>query len=377
MTKVGIRVIYFSQGYTPHDYRFLEKLAQTPYDVWFLRFETNPTPFETRPVPKGIREVAWAGNRTYRLSTWGKSKLFLDFRRVLHRLRPDLIHAGPVQNCGFFTALAGYKPLLLMSWGSDILANTHKNTLWQWVTKFTIRHADMIACDCLAVRDNIVKLAHYPADRIIVFPWGVDLNQFRPAPSQLGLRDKLGWKGNKIVITTRSLEPIYGVEIFLEAAKEVIEKAPDSRMLMLGSGSLEPKVRAFITQHNLQHAIYLAGRVPYDMLPNYFNAADLYVSSSYSDGTSVSLLEAMACKVPVVVSDLPANREWVTPGVNGWLVSPGDARALSSAILEALEQKDKVKAMTETNISVVRQKANWDKNATILLETYERLTGRH
>lgn len=370
-----MRAIYFSQDYTVHDYRFLEKLAQTPHELWYLRFEANPAPFETRPVPSGIKVVDWMGNRTYKLRGWGKLKLFLDFRRVLHQLRPDLIHAGPVQTCGFFTAIAGFKPLLLMSWGSDILAKADKSVIWRWITKFTIRHADMIACDCLAVRDRIIKLTGYPAGRIIIFPWGVDLNQFHPAPSQLRLRDKLGWNDNKIVITTRSLEPIYGVEVFLEAAKGVIEKAPGTRILMLGDGSLEPEVRAFIAQHNLEYAIHLAGRVPHDMLPDYFNEADLYVSSSYSDGTSVSLLEAMACKLPVVVTDLPSNREWVAPGVNGWLVRPGDTQALSSAILETLKQEGKARIMAETNMSAARQKADWNRNFAILLEAYERLSG--
>jgi len=371
-----MRVIYFSQDYTPHDYRFLEKLAQTPHEVFYLRFEANPAPFETRPVPLGIKVIDWMGNRTHKLRGWGKLKLFLDFRRVLHELRPDLIHAGPVQTCGFFTTLAGFKPLLLMSWGSDIMAKADINIIWRWITKFTIRHADMIACDCLAVRDRIIKLTVYSGDRIITFPWGVDLSQFHPTPSGLNLRDKLGWKDNKIVITTRSLEPIYGVEVFLEAAARVIEKEPSARFLMLGDGSLRPKVQTFIAEHNLKQAIHLTGRVPHNMLPDYFNEADLYVSSSYSDGTSVSLLEAMACKLPVVVTDLPSNREWVTTGVNGWLVPTGDARALSSAIVEALEYGDRRKSMGETNLSAARQKADWNRNFAILLKAYEQLSGR-
>jgi len=370
-----MRVVYFSQDYTSHDYRFLEKLAQTRYEVWYLRLETNPALLEKRPVPSGINVVDWMGNRTYRLRGWGKLKLFLDLRRVLHQLHPDLVHAGPVQNCGFFTALAGYRPMLLMSWGSDIMAKPDENVLWRWVTKFTIKRANMIACDCLAVRDKIIELTHYPPDRIVIFPWGVNLKQFRPAPSTLKLRDKLGWKDNKIIITTRSLERIHGVETFLEAAGEVIKREPNCRILIVGSGSLEAKVRSFIARHNLEHAIHLTGRVPHDTLPDYFNEADLYLSSSYSDGTSISLLEAMACKLPVIVTDLPSNREWVTPGTNGWLVPIRDAQALGRAILEALDERNKIKIMAEVNMAMVSQRADWDKNFAILLEAYERLAG--
>lgn len=372
-----MRVIYFSQDYTSHDHQFLAKLAQTPHEVWYLRFEANPTPFEMRPIPSDIKVIDWMGSRTYKSQSWDKLKLFWDFRRILRQIHPDLIHAGPVQSCGFFTALAGFKPLLLMSWGSDILTKANKSLMWRWITKFTIRRSSMIACDCSAVRDGIMKLVNYPADRIVEFPWGVDLSQFRPALSQSRLRDRLGWQENRILITNRSLEPIYGVELFLEAARKVIEKAPDSRILMLGGGSLEPEVRTFIARHNLEHAIHFAGRVPHDKLPDYLNEADVYVSSSYSDGTSVSLLEAMACKLPVVVTDLPSNRQWVTPDVNGWLFPVGDAEGLSSAILEALEQKDKAEIMGETNMAVARHKADWDRNSAILLKAYQQLAGGH
>jgi len=368
-----MKIIYFSQDYTVHDYNFLEKLARTQHEVYHLRFETSPIPLEDRPLPKDIKEVDWMGSRTYREFGWGKWKQFQDFRRVLKRIKPDLVHAGPVQKCGFFTALAGFKPLLLMSWGSDILLEADRSVLQRWITKFTIRRADSIACDCMAVRDKILQLVSYPVNKIVVFPWGVNLNQFHPASPKLKIRDKLGWNNNKVIISTRSLEPIYGIETFLEAAKEVIESNPDVRILMLGGGSLEAKVRVFIAENNLENTIHLAGRIPHDTLPNYLNEANLFVSSSLIDGTSVSLLEAMACRLPVVVTDLNSNREWVKPGINGWLVPPGDAKALGVKLLEILDQVGKAEVMAETNLSLARRKANWDNNFDLLLEVYERL----
>ena len=368
-----MRVLYFSQDYTVHDHRFLTKLAQSPHEIWYLRFETNPTSLETRPIPSSVKVVDWMGNKTYKLQGRSKLKLFLDFRRAVRQLQPNLIHAGPVQTCGFFVALTGFKPFLLMSWGSDVLSHPGKSMINRLITKFTISRASMITCDCAAVRDRIIELAAYSPDRIIIFPWGVDLEQFRPTPSRIKLREKLNWQHNKVVIASRSLEPLYGIEVFLKAARIIIERNPRVRFIMVGGGSLGPQVEDFIAQHDLKHAIYLAGRVSHDLLPDYFNEADLYVSSSYSDGTSVSLLEAMACGLPAVASDLPSNREWVSPGVNGELVPPGDPEALSLAITEALEQEDRARAMGEANISIARQKADWNKNFNLLLEAYGRL----
>jgi len=77
----------------------------------------------------------------------------------------------------------------------------------------------------------------------------------------------------------------------------------------------------------------------------------------------------------VVVTDLPSNREWVTPGVNGWLVPTGDAVALTSAILEALADGDKARNMAKVNLSIARNRADWNKNFNVLLEAYRRLAG--
>ena len=366
-----MRILYFSEGYTVHDHRFLTKLAQSSHEVWYLSLNLNRS--ESRPIPPGVRVVEWMGNMAGKPRKWDKIKLFLAFRRILRNLQPSLVHAGPVQTCGLFVALARFKPFLLMSWGSDILLKPGESMLNRFITRFAISRANMIACDCAAVRNRIMELADYSMDKIIVFPWGVDLDQFRPALSRIKLREKLNWKQNKVVITTRSFELIYGTEVFLKAAGIIIKKNPHIRFVMVGDGSLRPQVEDFIARHNLKHAIYLAGRVSHDLLPDYFNEADLYVSSSYSDGTSVSLLEAMACGLPIVVSALPSNQEWVSQGINGWLVPAGDSEALSSAIIEALEHGDEARAMGEANISIARQKADWNKNSELLLEAYERL----
>ncbi len=369
-----MKVIYFSQDYNTHDYRILEKLGQSGYDVWHVRFEANPVPLEGRPLPDGVRVADWRGSRTYRLGMWGQAGLFRDFKRLLRELRPDLVHAGPIQSCGFFTALSGFRPCLLMTWGYDVLATPEKGRLWRWMTRFTIRRADMIVADCLTVRDKILKLAPYPADRIAVFPYGVSLDQFHPAPSTLRLREKLGWQDKKVIINTRSWEPIYGVDTLLQAVRDVSRQDPSLRVLMVGGGSLEPWVREFIGRHGLEAVVHLAGRCPHHLLPHYFNEADLFVSSSYVDGASISLLEAMACRLPVIATDISSNREWVTPGVNGWLVPPGDAGALSAVLVEALANKDRWRSMGEANLAAVRERADWDKNFPLLLQAYERVT---
>jgi glycosyltransferase involved in cell wall biosynthesis len=108
-------------------------------------------------------------------------------------------------------------------------------------------------------------------------------------------------------------------------------------------------------------------------MPAYLNASDLYVSSSLSDGTSLSLLEAMACGLPVVVTDVPAILEWVVNGENGLVVPRRSIDELAEAIIYLLQREDVRKEMGEKNIAIAKERADWDKNFKKLEDIYETL----
>src|SRR5690349_3855202 len=120
-----MRVLYFSRSYTTHDRRFLVELAKSSHEVWYLRLEDDAVCYETRPVPDKIQvlQALASGKRADTPEAW--IRLIPDVQSVICRVKPDLVHAGPVPSCGFLTALAGFRPLLAMSWGSDILVDSH------------------------------------------------------------------------------------------------------------------------------------------------------------------------------------------------------------------------------------------------------------
>ncbi len=112
------------------------------------------------------------------------------------------------------------------------------------------------------------------------------------------------------------------------------------------------------------------GQVNQADLPRYYRMADLYVSASHSDGSSISLLEAMACGRASLVSDIPGNREWVDPGDNGWWFRDGDADSLAQGILQAIEQRERLPAMGRSARRIAEQRADWEKNFPHLLDGY-------
>ena len=140
---------------------------------------------------------------------------------------------------------------------------------------------------------------------------------------------------------------------------------------MLGSGSMEIEIREQLTPAHRLDRVHFAGQVESERLPEYYRAADLYVSASHSDGSSVSLLEAMACGLPALVSDIPGNREWVEPQANGWRFPDGDAEALAQGLIDACHSRDAMRELGQRGRVVAESRADWSKNFPKLLDAYE------
>jgi L-malate glycosyltransferase len=367
-----VRILYFSRCYTTHDRRFLEALIAADLDVWFLQLEPDAG-YDTRPLPEGVQAAKWPRGFQPVDTVDARLALMPDFERVLADVRPDLVHAGPVQSCGWMTALSGTRPFLVASWGSDVLVDADRDAAWSWMTRYTLRQADMLLCDCDAVRIKVQQMLPYPDERVVQFPWGIDLERFAPGPDTLNLRHSLGWDDAFVSLGTRSWEEIYGHHVLLEAFQLAHARNPRMRLILVGDGSLAAPILEFIRAQGLEDVIHRPGRVPYDRVAEYMRAADLYVSASRSDGTSISLLEAMATGLPVLVSDLPGNKEWVRSPDNGWL-TPNEPRPFSEKWLDAASiDASRRSAIARNNREVAVRRADWGANVKALLRAYARL----
>ncbi|MGA2241854.1 MAG: glycosyltransferase family 4 protein [Verrucomicrobiota bacterium] len=369
-----MRILYFSRHYTTHDRRFLEKLAESKHEVWFLPLEDDGLGYEQHSLPDRIHCVAWSGGK-HTISTpesWWR--LMPEFTAILDRLKPDLVQAGPVQSCGFMTAIAGAHPFLLMSWGYDILVDSDRDDLWRWMTRYALEHSDMLLCDCDAVRAKVQQILPYADSRVVQFPWGIDLQKFSPGRSSLPLRNRPGWEDAFIVLSTRSWEPIYGIDVLLKGFAAAYAEEHRLRLVLLGNGSLGPEIDHLIQLHCLKDAVLRPGRTSQADIPEYFRAADLYLSCAHSDGTSISLIEAMASGLPVVVTDGPGNREWVVSGENGWLAPDGESDAFARLMLAGASlDASKLQQIGRRNRQVAEKKANWDRNFSRLLQAYDQI----
>jgi L-malate glycosyltransferase len=369
-----MRVLYFTRDYTPHDHRFLAALAQTSHTVGLLRLERANLQREDRPLPEHIEQLHWRGGKhPYRQVDL--PMLLLDLRRVVHDFKPDVVHAGPVQSAAFLAALAGVAPLVTMSWGSDLLRDADRSRWMGALTRFTLQRTTWLVGDCQAVMDKAAGFG-YPLERTSLFPWGVDLERFT-LDGAGPYRARAGWdqpaNGRKpfVILSLRAWEPLYGVDVVVKAFAMAAQECPELRLMLLGSGSQAGLVQSLLLRNQLHDRVLLGGQVNNDTLPDYYHSADLYVSASHSDGSSVSLMEALASGLPALVSDIPGNREWIIPGREGWLFPDGDENALAESMIAACRQRREMGKMRVAARTLAERRANWKNNFQVLLQAYE------
>ncbi|MBM2842585.1 MAG: putative glycosyltransferase, partial [Anaerolineales bacterium] len=358
-------VLFFSDSYGPHDFRFLSFLAESGLEVLFLRRHAGQI-FEGRPLPEGVVQLPPLdpdGGRPRRLGV----SLLDDLRRVLRKTQPDLVHAGPLQPCAWLVARVGFPHLVSMSWGSDLLDSSDFG-LGRWQAAGTLRRTSVLLGDCEAVRRRAVELG-MDEGRTVIFPWGVDLDVFRPG-STAGARSRLGWQGKLVVLCLRSWEPRYGVDVVVEGFLRAARREPSLRLILAGDGSLRPRLIDRIEASGLADRLWLPGYVPYAELPTLYHGADIYLSGSYSDGSSVSLLEAMACGLPAFVTDIPGNREWVEPGRTGRCFEAGDVDGLVRLLVHAPAMLAELKAFGRQARAIAEARADWRRNAPRILDAY-------
>lgn len=292
-------------------------------------------------------------------------------RRIIRAWKPDLVHAHYAGVNGMLGVLSGYRPLVVTAWGSDILLVPKSRALGSLV-RLILRRADLITCDAEHMRQAMEKLGADP-HKIHKIMFGIDTERFRPNPPEL----RLGRYTHPVVISLRSFEPVYDVATLIRAIPPLLKQVPDASFIIAGQGTLENEIRELASKLGVDDKISFIGRVPNNDLPGILRDCAAYVSTSLSDaGIASSTAEAMACGLPVVVTDSGENAQWVKDGVNGYLVPVSNPAALAEKLAILLKDDDLRVRMGSANRAQIRQRDDYYGEMAKMENLYTELAAR-
>lgn len=198
---------------------------------------------------------------------------------------------------------------------------------------------------------------------------GVDTDKFMPMSDRerRERKQELGLKKNeKIIGTVCRLDPIKNLNMLIEIAVPLVKSIPDCKVLIVGDGPEEAALKNKVTNLNLSSSVIFTGRIA--NVEKIMPVFDVYVNTSLSEGTSMTILEAMACGIPVVATAVGGNVELVNR-TNGILVPAGRVDMFQSELKELLLRQDELEIMAKENRDKVERQFSIDR----MVDDYESL----
>ncbi|MDA5193584.1 TIGR04063 family PEP-CTERM/XrtA system glycosyltransferase [Govanella unica] len=347
-------------------------------DVDGLRFYRTPAPTGFATHVPVLRELAEIQATTRRLD------------EVIAETKPDIIHAhSPVLNA--LAALpaarrAGlpfvYEIRAFWEDASAAHGTSREGDLRFRATKFletrAARKADAVTVICEGLKSDLITRG-IPADKITIIPNAVDLSKFSGVkPHDTALAHELGLDGADVLGFIGSFYDYEGLDTLLRALPLIRQDLPKARLVLVGGGPEEQRLKALTTDMGLDDMVLFTGRVPHQEVDRYYSLVDLFIyprkSMRLTDlVTPLKPLEAMAEMKMVAASDVGGHKELITDGVNGHLFKADDPQDLARTVARIFADRANWPAQLDRARRYVETERTWTQSVANYEQVYPKL----
>lgn len=243
------------------------------------------------------------------------------------------------------------------------------------VEKINFRLSNKIVCVTEGIKKQIAERYRVPENKLLVIPNGANIEIFRPLDKH-SCRRKLGLDENIFYIGfVGSLAPWQGLEVLIEAAKQVKEKGyAQIKYIIVGSGEQELVLRQMVREYKLEEEIRFTGRVAYEEVVKYINVCNVLVAPFTEERNVIiglsplKLYEYLACGLPVIASRIDGVKEVIEEGQCGYLFEPEDAKELAEKIIQSYQEREALQEMGLRGRRLVEVKYTWRTTAEKIVE---------
>jgi L-malate glycosyltransferase len=351
-----MRICYLADANSQHVVKWAEHFSLEHHDVKILSFRPSDDP--------GVQRLTYVLNS--RWSTKIDSFIFAPrVRSMLATFQPDIVHAHYASSYGTLGRLSGFHPYVLSVWGSDVYDFPRRSWLHRKLVEKNLAAADHV---CSTSENMAMETRRYCDSPITVTPFGVDCTRFLPALNQDNSGDEI------VVGTIKGLEPPYGIEYLIRSFALLVKKYAGRKKLRLviaGEGSLRKTLESVAKYLGIEKQVTFLGLIANSRVPELLTTFSVFCALSLSESFGVAVLEASACQIPVVVTNVGGLPEVVRDRVTGLIVSPRDIEEAASAISMLIEDEGLRHSLGAAGRRFVVENYNWSDNAKCMEKVYE------
>jgi len=347
-----MKICYLADAKSVHAQRWALHFARRGYEVSLVSFSRwaaegidfhyidTPTPFSRLNYLVGIGKV----------------------KRIVKGIKPDILHAHYLTSYGLLGVLSGYHPLIVSIWGTDVLVSPKRNYLYRSITEYALSKADYLVATSNALQD--AAMGYTPlGKKVSVVPLGVDLSLFDPRPRSE--------KEDGVVIgAMKELKPGCGMEHLIQAVALIRTEFPKAELVIAGDGKCYKALKREADRLGLKDTVCFMGRLQHREVPEFLAGLDAFVMPAMSEGFGVGILEASAMGVSVVASRVGGTPEVVLDGATGYLVPPGDPKALAEKIAHLIRNRQLRSRMGQAGREFVRSHYRWEESLAKMENLY-------
>ena len=361
-----MKIIFLGEAGSIHTIRWVNSLSEKGIEVILVSLKGN---FDN--VEKISKKV-----KTIYLPFGTKLGYYLNIfalKRIISKEKPDLINAHYASGYGTLGRLSGFNKKLLNVWGSDIYDFPNESKVKKRIIEKNLKNYTAIASTSYCMAEETKKYLENKSKEIFITPFGVDIEKFKNLNTEK--------RENEITIgIVKTLTEKYGIEYLIKAIKELenildIENYKKIRLLIYGKGELKNKLEDLTKELQIEDKVIFKGYISNEDVPKALNEMDIFVVPSILDSESfgVAAVEAMACEVPVIVSDADGLKEVVVNNETGFVIPKRSSKEIANKIKILIENSDTVKKFKKNARERVLKLYDWNKNVDNMIKIYKEL----
>ena len=361
-----MKLLLLSDTYSEHTEKWALGLANKGVEVGLFSFNKASYEWYNHPNITVFFEPEKKINAESTLTKLAYLKYVTILKKIIRHFQPDVLHAHYATSYGLVGALSGFHPYVISSWGTDVMKFPNKNFVAKSILKYNFRNADLLCATSPTISDCIHQVIQKP---VTVIPFGVNVDDFSPKKVKSLFSD-----GDFVLGSIKPLEDLYNIDVLIKSFASLYPKYPKLKLLIAGEGSDEKKLMELATTLNVSDAITFTGRIPFSEISRYYNMIDVLVNISEYESFGVSVIEAMACEKPVIVTNVGGLKDIVLDDNLGLKVEVRNIEQTSAAIESLITDKVKYAEIGGNSRRHVIEHYSWKTNLEQMLNIYSDLT---